>query len=170
MNELFNAEEVFEMAEQIEREGAEFYRRAAEHVSERDVRNLFKRLALMEDDHERVFSKLRERLFGGPSPADWTDADVDAMAYLQSLVKGRIFGAKGGADAIREDMTEADVLRTAIGFEKESIAFYLGIKEAVPADLGRSDVDPIIREEMRHVTILTSELARVTRAATRAGI
>jgi len=45
----------------------------------------------------------------------------------------------------------------AIGLEKDSIVFYLGMKDAVPERLGRSRIDDIIREEMSHVYLLSRE-------------
>ena len=45
----------------------------------------------------------------------------------------------------------------AIGLEKDSIVFYLGMKEMVPERLGGSRIDGIIREEMRHVNDLSRE-------------
>ena len=46
----FNADEVFEMAEQIERNGGMFYRAAADKFPA--VRELLLKLAKWEDDHE----------------------------------------------------------------------------------------------------------------------
>ena len=44
----------------------------------------------------------------------------------------------------------AQVIETAIGLEKESILFYLGLKDIVPPKLGRVKIDEIIEEEKRH--------------------
>ena len=45
MSITFNADEVFEMAEQIERNGAKFYREAATKTSDRQTKDMFLRLA-----------------------------------------------------------------------------------------------------------------------------
>ena len=58
----FNADEVFEMAEQIERNGARFYRTAAEKFPE--VNPLLLELAAMEDKHEKTFAAMRSELSG----------------------------------------------------------------------------------------------------------
>jgi len=50
-----------------------------------------------------------------------------------------------------------DILQMAIGLEKDSIVFYLGMKEMVPERLGRGKIDGIIKEEMRHVNDLSRE-------------
>ena len=42
--------------------------------------------------------------------------------------------------------------------EKDSIAFYLGMKDMVPDDLGKSNMDAIIREEMSHIQLLSEKL------------
>ena len=51
-----------------------------------------------------------------------------------------------------------DILKEAITAEKDSIVFYLGMKEMVPETLGRSRIDAIIKEEMAHINILSKEL------------
>ena len=56
----------------------------------------------------------------------------------------------------REIMEE--VLKFAIGAEKESIVFYLGMKDAVPSNLGKNRLDDIVREEMSHIRLLSNKL------------
>ncbi|MCK4816396.1 rubrerythrin, partial [bacterium] len=58
----FNADEIFEIAEQIERNGAMFYRQMAENISDVLIRNLLLDLATMEDEHEKVFISMRADL------------------------------------------------------------------------------------------------------------
>jgi rubrerythrin len=41
---------------------------------------------------------------------------------------------------------------------KDSIAFYVGIKDLVPAGIGRDKVEKIIVEEMTHVSTLGARL------------
>jgi rubrerythrin len=50
------------------------------------------------------------------------------------------------------------VLKAAILAEKDSIVFYLGMKEMVPEKYGKDRLDKIIREEMGHIKILGKEL------------
>jgi rubrerythrin len=54
-----------------------------------------------------------------------------------------------------------EVLELAIGFEKDSIVFYLGMKDLVPAAIGGVHLDTIIKEEMTHLSILGGRLAEV---------
>ena len=58
----FNVDEVFEIAEQIERNGAKFYRSVAQKITETDKKQLLIDLAEMEDEHEQTFKSLRSKL------------------------------------------------------------------------------------------------------------
>jgi rubrerythrin len=58
-----NADEIFEMAKQIERNGARFYRLMAENISHISGRELFLGLAAMENEHQKVFASIRNPLF-----------------------------------------------------------------------------------------------------------
>ncbi len=53
-----------------------------------------------------------------------------------------------------------EILKAAIEAEKESIVFYLGMREAVPGTLGKSRLDDIIKEEMGHIRLLSRELVQ----------
>ena len=51
-----------------------------------------------------------------------------------------------------------EILKAAIEAEKDSIVFYLGMKEVVPEGLGKNRIDGIIKEEMGHIRLLSKEL------------
>jgi rubrerythrin len=164
MTQRFNADEVFEIAEQIERNGAKFYRRASEVVADGKARDLLAMLADMEVQHEKTFAAMREDLWR--ENPDWLadflnlDAANEAAQYLQAVAEGRIFDLHADpVAAVGADASLADILRTAIGLEKDTIVFYLSIKEAVPDALGKEKMDAILFEEMGHVRILSHELA-----------
>ena len=155
----FNADEVFEMAGEIERNGAKFYRRAAETVTEPRVRQLFFDLAEMEDVHERIFAAMRADLAGTEGADMPFDPEGEAAAYLREYVSGRIFDVKTDpAKLLAGKKTIGDILRMAIGFEKDSIVFYLGISEMLSERAEKDKVNAIIREEMGHITFLSRAL------------
>ena len=55
----FHADEVLAMAEEIEQNGAAFYRKASEMAAVSELRELLHELAAMEDEHRRVFADMR---------------------------------------------------------------------------------------------------------------
>lgn len=166
MTERFNADEIFEIAEQIERNGAKFYRRAAELAPTEDARALLLRLAAMEDQHVSAFAAMHEEL--RKEKPDWLakpfdiDADDQSTLYLRAVAEGRIFGLDADPAALLSDGEPLNnILTVAIGLEKDSIIFYLGVRDAVPESLGAGKIDDIIREEMGHVVLLSRQLAEL---------
>jgi len=149
----FNADEVFEIAEQIERNGAKFYRTAAENVSDSDHKKLLLDLAAMEDEHEQTFKTLRSNLSRDEKVMTTFDPEGESEGYLRSLADTRVFYEK------EIDTTSfKEILKSAITAEKDSIVFYLGMKDVVPAHLGQRKLDGIIKEEMSHIRLLSKEL------------
>ncbi len=155
MGFVFNADEVLEMAEQIERNGAGFYREAARRFPAQQ--RLFLLLAEQEDQHQETFAALRRRLNGSARGETAFDPDGQAQAYLRAMADGRVVDVRRRpADLLTGRETIADVLNLALGMEKDSIVFYLGLKDSVPPALGRDAIDLIIREEQKHIVFLNS--------------
>ena len=149
----FNADEIFEIAEQIERNGAKFYRAGAENIIDANKKKLLIELAEMEDEHENTFKKMREELTSDEKVIMTFDPDGEAEKYLRALADTRVF-----YDKKIDTNSFEKILKTAITAEKDSIVFYLGMKEVVPANLGKQKLDKIIKEEMNHISLLSKEL------------
>lgn len=152
----FNANEVFEMAKQIEINGAAFYREAADAVDTEDYKNFLIELAEMEDDHEQTFENMQKELTGGEQTLLVFDPEDQNALYLKALADTRVFFKK---DKPGRDMKQ--ILKSAIQTEKDSIVFYLGMKEMVPEKYGKSRINDIIKEEMRHLKLLSGKLKTV---------
>ncbi|MBA7641032.1 hypothetical protein ES703_48704 [subsurface metagenome] len=65
------------------------------------------------------------------------------------------------ADALTGNETLEDIVNIALGLEKDSILFYLGLKSMVPPKYGRDKIEQIIEEERKHVAQLTGILNKV---------
>ena len=155
----FNADEIFAIAEHIERNGAAFYRRAAEGTGSAPIRQALLDLAAAEAEHEATFTALRKELSGREVEQPVLDPDAEAALYLQAFADGKVFDVKADPAAqLTGQERPAEILQTAIGLEKDSIVFYVGMRDMVPARLGKDRVDDILREEMRHVTSLAEQL------------
>jgi rubrerythrin len=149
----FNADDVFEMAEQIERNGAAFYRGAADGIKDPDAKNFLQDLAAMEDDHEKTFAAMRKSLTAPEKASTVFDPNGEAASYLKALADTRIFFKK---EIDTSSMQE--ILKAAILAEKDSIVFYLGMKELVSESLGQTRLEDIIKEEMSHINLLSRRL------------
>ena len=157
----FNADEVFEMAEQIERNGGKFYRTAAKKFPA--VSKVFLSLAAMEDEHLKIFADMRTELSGEEVEETVFDPDGQALMYLRVMADGNVFDVKTDpAEQLAGKNTPEDVLKTAIVAERDSIAFYVGLKAAVSRKAGKDKIDDIISEEMSHIVTLNKKLQELT--------
>ena len=155
----FNADEIFEMAEKIERTGAKFYRIAADSAGG-DTRDLLLRLAAIEEIHEKTFAAMRNELTDAEKLYTTPDPDSEVALYLQAMTDGKVF-ASDPTEALSGTESVEEVLKTAIDLEKDSIVFYQSMKEVVPEALGRERLDGIIKQEIGHILDLTKHLEAV---------
>jgi len=156
----FNAEEVLRIAEQIEHNGAEFYRKASENLSDERNKKLLVDLSDWEQQHEKTFATMRAELAGAEREAMVFDPQGETAAYLKALADHRVFDVSvDPSKRLTGRESAEEIIRLALGAEKDSIVFYLGMKDMVSARQGKDKIDAIIKEEMSHITILTRELA-----------
>ncbi|MFZ0034569.1 MAG: ferritin family protein [Sedimentisphaerales bacterium] len=159
MGITFNAFEIFEMAEQIERNGIKFYRKAAKGVSDKDTSQMLLNLAAMEAEHEKTFAGMKKQFSDKERESDVFDPDNETALYLQAMADGHVFDPKKDySKQLTGNESVEDILKLALGAEKDSIVFYLGLKDFVPAGAGRDKVEAIIKEEMGHITILNHKM------------
>ncbi len=165
MADVFSVDEVLAMAEQIERNGARFYRAAAAATDDPQVRAALEKLAAWEDGHERTFSSMRESLAAEELAAPAFDPDGEAELYLRAIADQQVFSRSDDpAVWLAGARTPADVLRRAVQFERDAIVFFLGLRDAIPDRLGRDRVAALIDEEVGHVAWLGGELKRLSAA------
>lgn len=162
MNEpVFNAEEVFSIALQMERNGQVFYARAAEGATDPQARTLFQELAHWEGEHEKAFAAMQAAFARDPGEILLLDPNAEETKYLQAFAEGRIFDLRSGP----EDLLDACgnkldmILRAAVSVEKESVVFYTAIRGVCRREGDRQSMAAIIEEEMRHVRFLSDILA-----------
>jgi len=83
---------------------------------------------------------------------------------VRGMADGALFDVKADPSAqLTGKETMEDILKTAIGLEKDSVVFYLGVKEIVPERLSKQRIDDIIKEEMGHIAALSKGMAGLTK-------
>ena len=151
-----SVEEIFSIAERIEREARGFYESAAARADV--VRGqVFLHLAKMEKEHEWVFAALKDQSESRLEPANLPtlgqmdpppDVDVVLMAGdTQGSLARQFTGSE----------TSDEILQKAIEFEKNSIVFFYGLRGMLSDESDREKIDGIVREELGHVLALTGE-------------
>lgn len=159
MSVTFNAIEIFEIAERIERNGVKFYRKAAEGLSDEDIRQTLLSLAEMEAEHEETFANMRKQISHKERELITFEPENEMTLYLQAIANGHIFDLKKDpSEQLTGKETIDNILKLAIEAEKDSIVFYVGLKNFVPAKAGQDKVEEIIEEEMGHIVVLNQKL------------
>jgi rubrerythrin len=159
MGITFTADEIFEMAEQIERNGAEYYREAARNASDKDIKQMLLGMAAMEDGHLETFRQMRTELSGREKEPISFDPDNQGAMYLQAMADAR--GMEGRISPTKKltgNESPKEVFDIAINSEKDSVVFYLSLKDLVPVRAGREKIEEIILEELSHITSLLRKL------------
>lgn len=158
----FNAEEILGIAVQIERNGQKFYKQAAANIANEEHKKLLEELAAMEVAHEKYFSGMLNSLSPDERGTKDYDLDNEAAGYLKNVADGNVFDyRKDPTELLKGIESIDDILRTAIGMEKESVVFYSGIRQMVPEHMGSERIDEIIKEELSHISLLSRELIAV---------
>ncbi|MFA6186538.1 MAG: ferritin family protein [Phycisphaerae bacterium] len=163
MSVSFTAFEIFEIAEQIERNAAKFYRKAAEKTADKAMRHFFGQLAEMEDNHEKAFAEMRKNLVDDARDTMAFDPGNEMAYYLKAMATNAGWEGKvlPGIELAGSE-TPKQILAAAIGAERASIDYYLGLKTFVPSQAGKDKVEKIIKEEMKHVIMLQKHLEQMS--------
>jgi len=151
--------EALAAAVRVEENGALFYGKAAAAASDPAAAGVFAKLAEMEEEHRGYFSALkleleqRESLF-------LNDPQGSFAASIRALADTGVFGLAGAPSAGFEKLSTEEAVRYAIGMEKDSVIFYLGLQEAMVDSEEAVKVGGIIKEELRHLAILSGLLKK----------
>jgi rubrerythrin len=152
MAEFFKASELLEFAIQIEKNGETYYRAAALRPEEKSIKDMFVYLAGEEVKHRELYGKMLK------TAADYEPGELypeEYFNYLRAYADNHIFVKKEEIErkaAAAKSTKEA--IEIAIGFEKDSILYYLEMKNLV-SEHDRTVVEKIIDEEHKHYTKLT---------------
>jgi rubrerythrin len=162
MSIVFNAEEIFDLAIQIEKNGVKFYRKISEFADNPEIKETLNNLAEMEVEHEETFKKLKQEHIKPGTEQTVFDPYNELALYLKAFADGHVFDLSDPSQSLSGNEHITAILKTAIGLEKDSIVLYLGMKELVPGDFGREKIDDIIKEEMSHIQLLSERLRSIT--------
>lgn len=161
MGIFFTAGEIFDVAIGMEKNGIEFYTRAARSSKNSEVKSLYKVLVEEEKNHLQFFQQSKESLESSFSPASLDD---EYPAYLRALVDSIVFTPEKNAEATNaiRIASEEQALDFALGMERDSILFYLEMKPLM-SRAGKGSLEKIIREERSHLERLSAMRGKVAR-------
>ena len=154
----FTADEIFEMAEETERNAEEFYREAAERCSNEDTKKLLLDMSATENEHLKTFQNMREKLAEEEGLSIFDPLGRSAM-YLQAMADARSWeGRISPMQDLSGNETAKEIIEIALEAEKEMVVFYVGLKDLVYFKAGKDKVEDIIIEELGHISALLTKL------------
>jgi rubrerythrin len=120
---------------------------------------MFLDMAAMEDAHLQTFQDMRQELAAQEREVTAFDPYDEATLYLQTLANGKgSEGMRSPTEKLTGKESVEELLEIAIGAEKNSVLFYVGLKDMVSAKAGRDKIEAIIKEEVKHVADLRRQL------------
>jgi len=159
----FNANEIFQIAIEIEGNGKRFYEKAMDLVDDADVKELLASLAQEEAEHLKRFTELKARLPKAATEDTIWDPENEMNRYLQMMADMHVF--RSDFD-VEEELSQVknpkDVLKIGIQFEKDSIIFFLTMQDATEGEKGREFIGQLVNEEKKHLGKLSMELRKLT--------
>jgi len=154
----FTADEIYEIAEEIERNAAEFYREAAERCPNEDIKKLLLDMSETENEHLKTFQNMREKLAEEVGLSIF-DPFGRSAEYLQAIADARSWeGRINPMQALTGNETAKEIIEFAMESEKEMVVFYVGLKDLVYFKAGKDKVEEIIIEELNHICALLTKL------------
>jgi len=144
----FSASEVIEIGVQIEINGRDFYNGLANKIKGIEIKEAFKYLAAQERAHIEVFRNILGSVQNYQPKESYPQ---EYFAYMNAMAADHVFTKKDKGREIAEGITrDRDAVNFAIGFEKDSILFYDGMKRLMPQK-EHGIIEEVITEERKHV-------------------
>ena len=148
MTKLFYLSEIVSFAIEKEKESEALYKALSDKANTKDIKDLFHQLMLEEVQHENFYTKLLSTTPKEQTPG--VKEDTEYEAYMQELIQA----SRSTPSLDLENITDMKIaLDYAVAREKDSVLFYVGLKNYLPTH-EKEKIDTIIKEEAKHVAKL----------------
>jgi len=148
MGNIFAASEIVELGIQIEKNGRDFYNTLIKQSKNQKAVSVFKHLAGEEEKHIVVFQAILDKVAKYEPPEAYPG---EYFAYISALAGDYVFTKKDkGKEAAQGTKSDLEAIDLGIGFEKDSILLYEGMKKVVP-EYDVKIVNELIAQEQNHL-------------------
>jgi len=152
MVNIFAGSEIVELGIQIEKNGRDFYNRLVRQSKNQKAKETFNYLAGEEEKHIAIFKKILDKVHKYEPPEIYPG---EYFAYMNALASNYVFTKKDkGEEIARRTRSDREAIDLGIGFEKDSILFYEGMKKVVP-EYDHKTVNELITQEQDHLRQLS---------------
>lgn len=144
---FFKPSEIAKIGMKIEENGLAFYWTLADKTQEPEAKELFNFMAGEEEQHYKTFKALSNKLQGYEMP----DFEKEDEEFMRQLANSSVFATDVNAVELAKGIKSVgEAIDLALGFEKDSVLFYLQFKKMVPEE-EKFGVEAIIDEEQKHI-------------------
>ncbi|PID40346.1 MAG: hypothetical protein CR984_03665 [Proteobacteria bacterium] len=151
---MFTAQDILEIAIRLEKNGEKRYLEAQAHTSDDNLKSLLNWVAEEERAHARWFIALKKSLVQGEDHHLLVQL---SQALVEDVIRSQSFSLQEvDFSAIQ---TTDQIIRTFIGFEDDTIAFYEVLKSLIDDPATASRLKQIIDEERKHIAQFRNLLA-----------
>ena len=151
---MFTAQDILDIAIRLEKNGEKTYLNARQHTPDDELKTLLAWIAQEEHEHARWFTDLKNRLTQGEDHHLMAEL---SRALVEDVVQGQAFSLQ---EVDFETIDSPDkMLRTFIGFEDDTIAFYEVLKTFIDETAIATQLEQIILEEKKHMATFREMLA-----------
>ena len=162
MSKILNAFEIMTVAETIEHDSIDFYRKAARLFKDQEFRKMLLLLADWERKHEGVFAAMKREL----SRVREKDMAFDVFSWVStSPLALKCLAWSAAQSKSKREFTGAEskeeIFELAISRERKAISFYYELIGIVGDALSEEKINDIIEEEKRHVGLLRRALEQL---------
>ncbi len=143
---MFTAQDILDIAIRLENNGEKTYLEASRNTQDASLKSLLTWIAEEERAHANWFSQLKDRLEKGEDHHLMAEL---SRALVEDVVQGQAFSLhEVDFETIN---TSERMIRTFIGFEDDTIAFYEVLKGFIDDPTIAGQMEQIIEEEKKHM-------------------
>ena len=157
-----NLKEIIEIAIQIERAGAAFYKRLREVADNADTIELFEHLEKAEHQHIHDFEQVLRSALEKPGKLEYSTTEEELL-YLRAFAYRQIFSSP--EDAVQKAGSLSDPIEAidmALDFELRSVTFFQEMAQLIQDPDDRTSVEELARQEKTHAANLTRIREKLT--------
>ncbi len=156
MTGTYDAKNALKMAIQMEKDGYDFYKKAAAQTSSAMGQSIFESLAGDELIHLDTFQKIFQEKVG---KGEWNSLVDSSKKYANLPIFPKDLKAVEGANP---DTNELDALHMAMDSEQHAVEYYTKIMEGTEDPEVKRIIKEIIQQERNHYLLLQEEFSHLS--------
>lgn len=150
MASFVKAADAVAAAVEIERRGHKFYQDAQAAAKDEKGKEFFAFMAQEESRHEKIFQGMLDRLGGLELPQGSSEAEY--LEYVEGVMNSHMLFTMESAD-----ISKKNPYNVALQFEKDTIIYFITMKDLVP-ESEQKFVQSCIDEEHRHIRLIVKKM------------